>query len=91
MPDCHNGIDRVIGIRPLAQKKLDVEYAKNQMNHDSKVAFTLIELLVVIAIIAILAAILLPVLATAQERAKRIQCLGNLRQISGIMHLANKD
>jgi len=56
-----------------------------------KKAFTLIELLVVIAIIAILAAILFPVFASAKEAAKKTSTLSNYKQVALAMNIYSTD
>ncbi len=67
--------------QPLSCFKIVRPETRNRTAQSSS-AFTLVELLVVIAMITILAAMLLPALASGKQRAKRIQCLNNQRQMA---------
>ena len=68
-----------ISFRPTSARKSFVSHHLSTIN---PWGFTLIELLVVIAVIALLMALLVPVLRSAREQGQRVVCLSNLRQLT---------
>jgi prepilin-type N-terminal cleavage/methylation domain-containing protein/prepilin-type processing-associated H-X9-DG protein len=76
---------------PKSKATLLASHAPRATPHAPRLAFTLLELLVVIAIIALLAALLLPVLGRAKESGRSTACLSNLHQVGIAVQLYVQD
>lgn len=89
--DFGGGVAEVLGgwyMEAIRKKRLAGRAREKELQG---AAFTLVEMLVVIAIIGILAALILPALATAKEKARRVGCRNNLHQFSLTIHMYAND
>ena len=79
------------GVRTACPRESRVRGPRTGCPRSHRTGFTLVELLIVIAVIAVLAAMIVPALSRAKERAKRIGCLNNLKQMILGSHMYAED